>query len=289
MEIISLDFETADTSVLLKRIHLLTGMTVTLYNSRKYWVSSYPTYNCSYCKTLRDNMAYHMRCGLNDSKAFDLCVKKREMIVYRCYMGLYEIMVPLFDQENICGYLMLGQAMEDSDAVREECCRKLCEARPEISEEQAKTGVVATYAISEEKLKSIAHVAQLYADYISEKNLLKSHATNSLANLVSIYIQEHLAEKITNAELCYVFLCDRKKLTKEFKEAYGMSIVDYTNNLRLHKAKHMICKNPELSISYVSSVVGFTYQSYFSTLFYNKYGMSPTELQRRYRKDKENK
>ena len=143
-------------------------------------------------------------------------------------------------------------------------------------------------AVTEEKLMATAHIAQTYAEYISEKNLL-SNEVNSLANLASVYIREHLTQKITNDELCYVFLCDRKKLVREFKEAHGMSIVDYTNNLRLRKARHMLQKNPDLSISYVSSSSGFSYQSYFSKLFIKKYGISPTEMQRRYKEELENK
>lgn len=283
MEIVSQNFTSnIDINTLLKRLHLVTGMTITLYNSRKYWVSSYPMYNCNYCKLLRGNMEYHMRCGANDSEAFELCAKRREMIVYRCYMGLYEIIIPLFDQDEICGYLMLGQAIEDSDEARRECCEKLREARPDTTEEAAMQDVLSACAMSEERLKAVAHMAQIYAEYIVNNKSLLNNEMNSLANLVSEYIREHLSEKITNAELCYVFLCDRKKLTREFKEAHGMSIVDYTNNLRLRKARQMLHKNPDLSISYVSAAVGFSYQSYFSTLFYNKYGMSPTEMQKIY-------
>ena len=289
MEIISQDVSSSvDINTILKRLHLVTGMTVTLYNSRRYWVSSYPKYNCDYCKSLRTNMEYHMRCGANDAEAFELCTKKRETIVYRCYMGLYEIMIPLFDQEDICGYLMLGQAMEDSDEARQSCSEGLRCARPDMSLADAMADVKKAYALSEEKLISIAHMAQTYAEYISDKGFLKGDM-NNLANLVSLYIKEHLTEKITNAELCYVFLCDRKKLTREFKEVHGMSIIDYTNNLRLRKARQMLHKNPDLSISYVSSAVGFSYQSYFSTLFLDKYGMSPTDMQKRYKEELENK
>ena len=279
--------DNVDLAAVLKRLHLVTGMTVTIYNSRKYWVTSYPLHNCSYCNSLRMNADYHMECRANDAEAFEICTKNREMIIYRCYMGLYEIMIPLFDQDDICGYLLLGQVMEDSDAARRDYCEKLCRARTDITEDMAMLDISKNCAMTEEKLIATAHVAQIYAEYISEKNLL-TNEMNSLANLVSVYIREHLNEKITNAELCYVFLCDRKKLVREFKEAHGMSIVDYTNNLRLRKARQMLHKNPDLSISYVSSSVGFSYQSYFSTLFYEKYGMSPTDMQKLYKEELEN-
>ena len=289
MKIIPQDFDhNIDIATVLKRLYLVTGMTATIYNSKKYWVTSYPLYNCSYCNSLRQNNDYHMRCRANDAEAFEMCAKKRETIIYRCYMGLYEIMIPLFDLDNICGYLLLGQAMEDGDEARRGYCRGILGARPDMTEEMAMDDIARNTAVTEEKLRAIAHIAQTYAEYISEKNIF-ANEVNSLANLASVYIREHLTQKITNDELCYVFLCDRKKLVREFKEAHGMSIVDYTNNLRLRKARHMLQKNPDLSISYVSSSSGFSYQSYFSKLFIKKYGISPTEMQRRYKEELENK
>jgi AraC-like DNA-binding protein len=272
---------------MLKSIHLLTGMTVTLYNSYRMWVTSYPLYNRDVCKLLRHNKDYHARCRVSDSEAFELCTQKRDAIVYRCYMGLYEILVPLYDQDNLCGYLMLGQALEDSDEARCQCKELVSEAIPDVTEDVLRTAIDSTFTMSKEKLMAAVQLAKIYAEYICEKNLIKNEVS-SLANLVTTYIREHLTEKITNTELCYVFLCDRKKLTSEFKKLHGMTIVEYVNNLRLRRAREMLQRNPDLTISYVSSEAGFSYQSYFCTQFYKKYGMSPTEMQRKYKEEQKN-
>jgi AraC-like DNA-binding protein len=285
MEQISLPSESEfDINCFLKNLHLLTGMTVTLYNSYKLWVASYPDSACRFCKLLRGNVDFHMRCRANDSEAFNLCSKKGEMIVYRCYKGLYEIMIPLYDQDSTSGYLLLGQVMDDREESRSKYIEELALARPDLSMDELENAVDSSHVLSEEKLLAAAHVARIYADYVSSRNLLKQEV-NSLANLVAVYIREHLTEKITNAELCYVFLCDRKKMTSEFKKVHGMTIVEYTNHLRLRLARQMLQKNPNLTISYVSSAAGFAYQGYFSTLFYKKYGMSPTDMQTKYREE----
>ena len=289
MEQIFLDLEKKPTpQELLKRIHLLTGMTVTLYNSYKCWVASYPTFPNNVCKFIRSSNEYCALCRKDDTEIFDLCTKKREMIIYRCYMGFYEIMIPFFDQEKINGYIMLGQVADDSEETQITLHKKLREAFPDATDEQIETAIENTPVISKDKLTAIAQMVQLYAEYIGEMNMYNDEI-NTLANLVSNYIHDHLTDKITNAELCYVFLCDRKKLTKEFKATHGMTIVEYTNNLRLRKARQMLHRNPDLSISFVSSAVGFSYQSYFSTLFYNKYGITPTEMQLQYKKELEEK
>ena len=290
MEQISLPPESElDTNQFLKNLYLITGMTVTLYNSYRLWVASYPDSNCQICKFLRENKEFHMRCRANDSEALNVCSKTGKMIVYRCdNMGLYEIMIPLFDQDSICGYLMLGQMMDDRAESRSKCIEKLRLARPDMTVDELEQVVDGMPVFSEEKLLAVARVAEIYAEHMSVKKLIKQDMS-SLANLVAIYIREHLTEKITNAELCYVFLCDRKRMASEFKKTHGMTIVEYTNHLRLRMARRMLQKNPNLTISYVSSAAGFAYQGYFSTLFYKKYGMSPTDMQKKYLEEMENK
>jgi len=229
-----------------------------------------------------------MQCRANDTAAFKLCAEQKKMIVYKCYMGLYEIIIPLFDQDTIYGYLLLGQAIEDSDKAKKKCLDNLRKSNPNISDEILRDAIDTTLTISEEKLMAIAQMAHIYAEHISEKKLIENEL-GGLANLAATYIREHFTEKITNAELCYVFLCDRKKLSSEFRKVHGMSIVDYTNNLRLRKARQMLQNNPDLNLNYLATTVGFSYQSYFSTLFYKKYGMSPTEMQKKYKEEMKNK
>lgn len=289
MEQISLPSESEfDTNQFLKNLYLLTGMSVTLYNSHRMWIMSYPGVDGCLCRLLRAEKSFHMRCRANDSEALNACSKTGKVIVYRCHMGLYEIMIPLYDQDTVCGYLMLGQAMDDSEGSRRAYIDALRQALPETDVRILEDAVDSTYAISREKLLAVAHVAQVYAENMIDKKIIKKDV-NSLANLVAVYIREHLTEKITNAELCYVFLCDRKKMTSEFKKVHGMTIVEYTNNLRLRLARQMLHKNPDLTISHVAAAAGFSYQGYFSTLFYKKYGMSPTEMQQMYREELKNK
>lgn len=289
MEHISVDLKKLDEMTnLLKNLHLVTGMTVTLYNSKRLWVSSYPLNNCNFCKLLRSNTEYHMQCRANDTEAFRLCNEQKKMIVYKCYMGLYEIIIPLFDQDIIYGYLILGQAIEDSEEAKKKCLYNLRKSNPNVSDETLRYATDTTLAISEEKLVAIAQMSQIFAEYIGEKKLIETELMG-LANLAATYIREHFTEKITNAELCYVFLCDRKKLASEFRKVHGMSIVDYTNNLRLRKARQMLQNNPDLNLNYLATTVGFSYQSYFSTLFYKKYGMTPTDMQKKYKKELKDK
>jgi AraC-like DNA-binding protein len=63
---------------------------------------------------------------------------------------------------------------------------------------------------------------------------------------------------------------------REFKKYTGYSPKQYITNLRLQHAKELL-NNHYLSISDISSLVGYDNQLYFSRIFHKYIGMSPSE------------
>ena len=66
-------------------------------------------------------------------------------------------------------------------------------------------------------------------------------------------------------------------LSRLFKEVKGENYINYLTDLRMKKARELL-KNPRISIKEISSEVGFNDQNYFSRIFKNKFGMTPTEF-----------
>jgi AraC-like DNA-binding protein len=60
---------------------------------------------------------------------------------------------------------------------------------------------------------------------------------------------------------------------------FDINVSDYINNIRLEHAKSMLL-NPELTISEVAYKSGFSSPNYFSTVFKNKYGLSPNAFRK---------
>ena len=95
-----------------------------------------------------------------------------------------------------------------------------------------------------------------------------------LANFDKIeYLQSGLA-KITEE-----FAYDRKYLCHAFKKYMGITMTEHLNNCRLTHAVHML-QNTDRSILDISSTLGFSSVSYFSTVFKNKYGFSPSSIRK---------
>jgi len=71
----------------------------------------------------------------------------------------------------------------------------------------------------------------------------------------------------------------RVQLYRKVKALLNCSITDYILNRRLKKAKYLL-NNEEYSISEITYMVGISSPTYFSTIFKNKYGMTPTEYKK---------
>lgn len=283
MDLVSLEgvmsFEYGD---LLKNISLLTGTPATLYSAHRQWIGSYPNIPCPFCDLVRRNEQCLARCRAVDREAFDACEKAQQTLVYRCHLGMYEIAAPLYTQNELSGFLLLGQVRSEK---REDMLRSIEQAKKYVdSEADIRHALESCKQVPMEKIQAIAQLLTVYAYYVSENNLMKNQVSD-LAYSIAQYIQENLSHKITNAELSGVFFYNRKKLTKAFHDAYGMSITDYTNNLRMIRAKSMMKKNPKLNVGAVARAVGISDQGYFSKLFTKKYGESPVDTLQRYRDD----
>lgn len=74
----------------------------------------------------------------------------------------------------------------------------------------------------------------------------------------------------------------RVQLYRKAKAIFGLGISDYINNFKLETAKGML-EQTQLSISEIAYRNGFSSPNYFSTVFKNKYGITPNA----YRKSSE--
>ena len=68
------------------------------------------------------------------------------------------------------------------------------------------------------------------------------------------------------------------KLQEGFKLLYARTVTEYIRHIRLEAARDYI-RTTDMNISQIVYTIGFSSRSYFSKIFKNKYGISPSEFQ----------
>ncbi len=89
------------------------------------------------------------------------------------------------------------------------------------------------------------------------------------------YIETHPERIIRNEELQKLIFRSSDYLIKNFKAQYGMSPYDYQLKIKLQTAKELL-KNTRLSVETISKMLGYSDPHYFSNVFHQKCGMSPS-------------
>ena len=125
---------------------------------------------------------------------------------------------------------------------------------------------------------------------------LRYYYTNNIGNIIDNKsfgtveqnfvnrLNQIIKENVDNADFSVENLADllnisRIQLYRKIKAMFDVNVTDYINNIRLEQAKSML-QNPELTISEVAYKTGFSSPNYFSTVFKNKFGLTPNAFRK---------
>lgn len=122
----------------------------------------------------------------------------------------------------------------------------------------------------------------------SGKEIRESEPANEsgdhLAGAISAYLEEHLYGKITIGEICEHFHFGKSYLCKLYREAMGKTILQSFLEYKLNEAKRML-QEETLTVSEISERLSFDSPQYFSRMFKQYTGMTPTGFRSRLVKD----
>lgn len=159
-----------------------------------------------------------------------------------------------------------------------------------IYEHLRKKGIAAEKTLSGEdfeayRLRSLKSVEsfQIYLRElvkIAEATELEKERPLSLAVRVREYIDTHFSEDLNSANLAKSFHFSADYLTRQFKKETGCSIHIYLHRIRIQKAKELL-SSTDLPIYEIAIQTGYDSFSYFSFVFRNETGCTPSEFRKK--------
>lgn len=96
---------------------------------------------------------------------------------------------------------------------------------------------------------------------------------------IAEYLELHLDENISLATITKEFAINRNKLNDIFMKQTSMTCLGYLLNLRLDLAKILLTKT-ELPVGEISDRVGYTDPNYFTKVFKENVGMTPSQYRK---------
>jgi two-component system response regulator YesN len=92
------------------------------------------------------------------------------------------------------------------------------------------------------------------------------------------YISDHLREDNSIVRICTRFAINQPYLSRIFRKVKGCTYNDYLNGVRIQKAEELLLSDRNYLIGEIAEMSGFSDQFYFSRVFKNVTGTTPSEF-----------
>lgn len=275
-----LDLDKNKLDDILEKFHILTGFRIAVFDDSMHEVSAYPAAVSRFCSLLRDNPSADKICKGCDKTAFAKAAQIRKLHLYQCDFGLYEAVVPLIENNEIIGYMMIGQMMSTKSGAKQ-----MVSIKSNLywsSSENREFLLDELPLLDYQKIEASAMIMSICASYLSITNNIRKSKPQQIKSFKE-YLDQHYKENISIDKLCSQFGIGRTTLFALMKKNFGKTIKQYCNNMRLEEAKNSLTST-DLSIKEIAFLVGFSDQNYFSRLFYQKIKISPKQYRIEHRK-----
>ena len=89
---------------ILKQLYAISGILIDVYDLEGHSVARYPDTGAYFCTLVSRSSQGCDRCGMDNREAFATVREEHKVHIYRCHMGLYEAVFPLYHYGRLAGY-----------------------------------------------------------------------------------------------------------------------------------------------------------------------------------------
>lgn len=258
----------------MSRFNLLTGVKIMVADADLNTVASMPAADSTFCSMLKQHPAAAADCQRCTKAACLHAKEARQVYLYRCHAGLIEAVAPLFINETLVGYIILGQILHEEDATHN---KERILAYTAAYAGDAAAALEALTVKNEAHIQAAVKIMEICAHYLLMQSLIHLDK-ETLALQIDEYIDANLATSLSVESICAQFALSHNMLYKLFEKFFGMPVAKYIRKKRVDSAKALI--RAGASVTEASARVGFSDYSYFSKVFKAETGMLPTQFRK---------
>lgn len=269
----------AELHELLNNFTLLTGIKIAVNDcNQTFGFSSHPS---DFCDKMQANSRFHKACVTCDIRAQKNAAKLRRGILYRCHVGFWEYIAPIFSDDVVVGFVTTGMFV-DGTAEEYQVLKQNFFAY-NVCGEDFEAVYASAPRFTPDQIVAACNIVEACISHINYKNLIKINYLNKMQK-IDQYIADHLSDDLSIAALCKHFSMTRANLYEQFGAYCSQGIAAFIREKRLTKSRELM-QESSMSITEIATLVGYPDYNYFSKVFRRQYGISP----RNFRKSKLNR
>lgn len=258
---------------LIANLSILTGVPANILDTQgldRYLFGGHPPF----CKAINDDPEGHARCMSCDARKVRQYCGDGGFQFYRCYLGICEAVMPLYDKSAPLAYLVFGCFLDDSPIEEQwsHTASLLDWWRGDL--EQLHRAFLQFRQCTKEELRAYAEILEALSAYIRLEGLISASELSD-AQRLERYLDEHYREKLSLASISAALHIGRTRLCALAKESSGGSTLSQLiARRRIDAAKELLTRS-NLPISAVAEEVGISDYNYFTKVFRAAVGITP--------------
>lgn len=241
-----------------------------------------------FCTELRKIPRYQQQCLQCDVKAKAEADHRRDLYVYKCHMGFWEVVAPILIQGEIAAYLTIGQIVDRNDGPS-----AFLRIRKKLEDEGVSQEVLASLeeqfyplqTFTYQEIRAGANLLKITGEYLTgQRGVDVRYGT--MIETVTAYLEQNFQRSISSREIeeiakyRYTYVCD------VFKREMGCTITQYMEKLRLRLALTLL-ETTSMKIYEISEQCGYKNNYYFNRVFKRTFHCTPQEYRQKVRHSSE--
>lgn len=200
----------------------------------------------------------------------------------RCFAGLHDTLVPIKIGNRVVAYLQTGQvALRPFGAVDfDRAHSELILRSIDVDAHSARTAYLQSRAMERDEYQGFVRMLEIFAETLgAAANALQLERAEAPANPAIAealkFVRQHLDRRITLGEIAKRTGASERHFSKLFKEATGLTFVDYLTRERVERAKRAL-RETRNRVSEIAFASGFESIAQFNRSFKKVAGESPS-------------
>ena len=217
----------------------------------------------AFCQLIQKKLLFRYRCCRQDKLMCQRCEQKDEIIVYHCYAGLSEIVVPIKIEGKLVGYGLLGQFKTGNKLSKEiiNAWAKAGFAPMELREAYEEPPFFGEVA-----LENMLRLFSMMITFIVTREYVRLRSPG-VAERVIHWLDEHIAEPLTLDDAAKAVNYSNSTISHTLKRQLGMSFKKICILKKIQRFESIIAADPVLSIQEAAVLVGYDDPLYFSRIY----------------------
>ena len=217
----------------------------------------------AFCQLIQKKLRFRYRCCRQDKLMCEKCEKEDDVIVYNCYAGLTEVVLPIKIEGKLIGYGLLGQFKTDN-GLQEEITQAWIKAG--FTPEELREAYEAPPFFDKPALDNMLRLFSMLVAFVVTREYVRIRRPGVTEQVIH-WLDEHIAEPLSLDGAAAAVNYSNSTISHTLKRQLGMSFKKVCILKKIQRFESIIAADPVLSIQEAAALVGYEDPLYFSRIY----------------------